>query len=572
MTAVQTISEFTRPDYLETDPRTTANRKAYLRSIWRLIAPELELQYGVYNSTVAAPAAIFSQAVIETLDLWRRHTQIAQLAADLSNNREVNYPYLEAFLENYRIKRTTGQRSVGLVRLIFRDNAMYNFSSHDVFTAKGINFTPTGVFGISPAGRVAYGQNEQVLQALDDGTYTATIELISEDISLAANLPAGTQLVSVNRPHSALLEAVVIESFVGGVQEDTLNTLLPQLIDGIASPVLTSRVNISAQIKALPDITVQDISMIGAGDIESVRDKHGLFAVSQGGRGDIYVRTAPALLTRTISKTCRLVRVMDADTAVYSCSLSRTDAPAAYQITDINSDVSANGLAVISDVRGVDLTGLRYAPDIINYVEGAFSSFQTITMEFVDDGMSRYRGVENFPETAEYKITYEYQPHIDTIQNYCGNRNNIAVMGDLLVKAAIPCKTSVSFSVGFQSGQTAPDVNSLIAPVINTISSTGFMNILPASVIIEAVQKLLPDGMFVSDFIMSGSLLLPVMVSEQREYGTVQALQQVSSAEKEELSFNVPPHATANTVCFFTDANSVHITLKPRQSVSRLSN
>jgi len=564
MTAIQTISEFTRPDYLETDPRTTASRKAYLRSLWYLIAPELELQYGVYNSTVAAPAAIFSQAVIETLDLWRRHTQIAQLAADLAESREINYPYLEAFLENYRIKRTAGQRSVGLVRLVFRDNTMYNFSSYDVFTAKGINFIPTGIFGISPAGRVAYGQNEQVLQALDDGTYAATIELRSEDISLAANLPVGTQLVPVNRSSNSLLDVVVVEAFVGGVQEDTLNTLLPQLLDGIASPVLTSRVNIGAQLKALPDITIHDISVIGVGDIESVRDKHGLFAISQGGRGDIYVRTAPTILSRTLSKTCRLNRITDEENAVYSCWLSGADAPAAYQITAVNSEVSAHGLEVISENRCVDTSGLMHAPDIINCTEGAFSSFQTVYLEFIDDGMKRYGDVANFPETAEYKISYEYLPHIDTIQNYCNNRNNVAVMGDLLVKAAIPCKTSVSFSVGFQRGQTTPDINNLIAAVVNTVSSTGFMNILPASTVIESVQRLLPDGMFISDFVMSGSLLLPVQ-------GTVQVLQQVAAADKEELSFNIPPYATANTICFFIDANSVHIELKPKQSVSRLS-
>jgi len=604
------IHDFMRADYLNVDPVIASERKAYLRRVWYSIAPEIELQYGVYNSTVAAPAAIFSQSIIETLEKWRQHTQIAQLIEDVQNDREINYPYLELFLENYRIKRETGMKSVGLVRLIFSKDITYGFGPNDKFTARGLMFSPTDLFSISPSSKeMVYVPNEQILKKRDDGTYSAVIELESDDILAAANLPTGTQLVLAQDTYGYLLEAEVIESFVGGIQEETMDNLLPQLVNGITSPVLTSRANIAAQIKSLPDITVKELSIIGVGDIESVRDKHGLFHISHGGRGDIYARTTGTLLTKTIMKKCRLVEIIKPPPhlpeqpvmAKYQCFLNRFDAPAAYTIRSVLSEGSTYSLDIVSESRGFDLRGLNFAPDIINCTESAFSVYQTIVFDFIDDNMQRYGDEANYPDEAEYLVSYEYQPHIQAIQEHCMNRSNVPIMGDLLVKAAIPCKTKVYFSVAVQPTQMDPDLNPLITAVINTVSNTGFMNVLPASLIIEAVQRLLPDGMFVSDFVMTGSLLLPtarigcdntmgLITHVEKVCGpkfhtfdriknrhwnhqayTTSTVHYASEADKEELSFDIPPHATANTICFFTDVNDITIDIKRYNSVARLT-
>jgi hypothetical protein len=377
-----------------------------------------------------------------------------------------------------------------------------------------------------------------VLQRLDDGNFAAVIELASETISPAANLPVGTQLVMTRDVYPSLLEATVIESFVGGIEEDTLITLVPQLINGITSPVMTSRANISAQLKTLPNINIFDISVIGAGDVESVRDKHGLFPISQGGRGDIYIKTSNTIQTTTIVKTCELVETIDANNARYRCLLSREDAPAAYTVTSVRGETSSKNLDVVHETRGVDLTGLTYAPDVVNYVEGAFSMFQTIMLEFVDNEMGRFGSTAEFPVRADYTIGYDYLPNIVEIQRHCINRSNVSMMGDLLVKAAIPCKVSIGFSVVVQQGQTPPDINTLAATAMSAVTNTGFMNVLPASVIIEAVQKQLPTGMFVSDFSMSGDLLLPVLHEGE---GAITVLRRTAEADKEELMFDVPP-------------------------------
>jgi hypothetical protein len=572
MADITTEADFTRLEYLNTNPEVVAQRKAYLRSLWHAVAPEIELQYGVINSIVSGPAAMFSQAVIDSLEICRRHTQIQALMEDTNANPEINSPHFDAFLDNYRVKRKTGNYSTGKVRLTFSDNSTYAFGPANTFTARGVDFHPTATYTYIPAGRGVYAQYTYELQRLDDGTYVAEIELQSTTISIDGNLPVGTKLYAVESYYGSLIDIEVIESFTGGIAEDTLSTLMPKLVEGITAPVLTSRANIAAQLKSIPEFNIQEVSVIGVGDQESIRDRHGLFNISQGGRGDIYVRTNGTLLNTTIKKDCKLARTINANTAIYHLYLTKDDMPAAYGITKIKHPEDVTSLKIISEQRSVDLTEEQFAPDIINYIEGAFSAYQTILIEFEDDNIKRY-GEDGPPKLASYDISYDYLPNIVDIQKYCSNRNNISVMGDILVKAAIPCKTTISFSVGTQPGQIelAKDTlkNTIISAVVNTVSSTGFMNVLPSSIIIEAVQRLLPVGMFVSDFNMVGELVLPVI---QQNEGSINILRSTSSSAKEELRFEILPYATVNTICFFTDAESVLVNFKACKSVSKLLN
>jgi hypothetical protein len=202
-----------------------------------------------------------------------------------------------------------------------------------------------------------------------------------------------------------------------------------------------------------------------------------------------------------------------------------------------------------------------YAPDVINYREGAFSAYQTILLTFEDEAAES--------DTDAYYVSYTYQPGIRELQDYCCDEANVSVLGDLLVKAAIPCTTTISFSVVIQEGQATPDLVALASVAASTVNATGFMNVLPGAVVIEAVQSLLPAGVFVSDFMMVGDLLLPETVSGT---GQVTRLRQTAAAAKEELSFKVLPYVTENTVCFFADPNDVHITVKSYRSMSRLAN
>jgi len=558
------LTPFINSDYLGVNPSVVSARKAFLRNLWEAIAPELELQYGVYNSTVAAPTAIFSQAIIDSIDKWREHSQIQSLVENVRNDPEINTQYLDLFLANYRIRRLSGENSVGLVRLLFNANTMYSFGGMDTFLANGQTFHPTAIFTIYPAGQSAHASNSQPLQQLDNGLFSAVIELRSSQVDIAANLPVGTKLIPQGSQPSSLLEVEVIETFVGGIQEDTVEMLVPQLVNGITSPVLTSRANIGAWIKTVPNTVVKEASVIGAGDIESIRDKHGLFNLSQGGAGDIYVRTADSLLTKAIQVRGVLV---DEGTLTYRIELGRDDAPAAYSILGVYSQTSSTALEVTNETRGIDLTGINYAPDVINYREGAFTAFQTIVLEFVDHSIDPTCGT--IPEFGDYTIFYDYLPYIPELQDFVLQRDNIAVMGDLLVKAAIPCKTLIDFSIAIQQGQTLPELSAIKSAAVNAVANTGFMNVLPASIIIEAVQRLLPAGMFVSDFYMAGSLLLPI---QDNQTYSVTNLKRTASSAKEELAFELPPHATVNTICFFTDTNSVNVTFKEYRSVARFTN
>jgi hypothetical protein len=167
---------FTAPDYLSVSPEVLSARKLLLREIWHQTAPDVDLRYGVLNSLVAAPAAIFSQAVIEALDKWRSRTQISALA-DNAGTDELD-EFLEMFLKNYRVVRRQPGNSSGTLRLLFSNDSIYAFGPSDVFNYNGYAYRPTRNFTFSPTTRQAYAVNEQNLTDNHNGTFSGIIEVI----------------------------------------------------------------------------------------------------------------------------------------------------------------------------------------------------------------------------------------------------------------------------------------------------------------------------------------------------------------------------------------------------------
>jgi F420-dependent methylenetetrahydromethanopterin dehydrogenase len=118
------------------------------------------------------------------------------------------------------------------------------------------------------------------------------------------------------------------------------------------------------------------------------------------------------------------------------------------------------------------------------------------------------------------------------------------------------CYPTVSFVVCAQPSQTVPDESAIQSTVVNTIHAAGFTNNLAASVIIRAVQDLLPTDAYIEDFVMTGSLLLP-------------SGETVTKTSVENLEFYEPPYATAKTISFFCDLNSVFTTTKTVTTAAR---
>jgi hypothetical protein len=89
--------------------------------------------------------------------------------------------------------------------------------------------------------------------------------------------------------------------------------------------------------------------------------------------------------------------------------------------------------------------------------------------------------------------------------------------------------------------------------------------VLPASAIIKAVQLLLGDGMYIEEFVMSGTVSLPQLTDDDSGFET---LRQTARSARETLAFHELPYISAKTLCFFVDSESISVQMKSVNNVA----
>jgi hypothetical protein len=553
-----TSTEFLMPDYFTLDATGVQERIAFLIEIWNSFAPELDLRYGVYNSTVVAPAATFSQGIINSIDSWRENTQIAALLEKLQTgvDEEQTNQFFDLFLLNYRIHRNTGQSAHGLVTLLFDRDNQFSVGPSNVLTAKQLTFVPVAPFTILPTTRTVFTSNEQRLVKRSDGLYSAVIEVVCESETTSGNLAAGTQLF-LTQSIQGFIGAYAQTTFLDGSSDSSVEELYHNVVYGVSAPIMSSRTNMSSLLRSQVDLLpIHSDSIIGLNDMEMTRDQHSVYPISCGGRADWYVRTSQNIITQSFIKRASRVSALSNNSAQWRIHIERDDLPGFYSITKIEAPELADPLEQVYEHKSYDLTNYKNAPDIVTPEEAAFSRFQTMIVDFIDPSMDRFGTVDQWPTEYDYTIYVDSMPRLAEIQEYVSTKSNVSIFGDILVKAPIPCKVKVSLSVCAQPTQTIPDGSAIQSVVVNTIHSTGFTNSLAASVLIRAIQDLLPDDAYIEDFTMTGSLLLPDGKT-------------VTKSDTETLTFYEPPYATAKTISFFCDLDSVVVIEKTVMTSAR---
>ena len=191
---------------------------------------------------------------------------------------------------------------------------------------------------------------------------------------------------------------------------------------------------------------IEDISIVGYGDAEMIRDQHWLFPLSGGGRTDLYLRSQQSTQAVSLVKTATLIDILT-DGGVWQFSIARDDAPGFYEVSKIlvrGADPVETGFAVTEDIRGLDLTGDDvYVPDLETVMEGVYSRYQASTIRFLDTSTPT-AGLSINSSTQDYDVTAVTMPLVKPVQEFLGDRGVRNPAGDILVKAAIPCFLSLN--------------------------------------------------------------------------------------------------------------------------------
>lgn len=471
--------------------------------------PSLDLTRGtVFRDLLLRPAAAYHALMQTDMDRLRQSFSLKNIVEDPTL---ADGAIVDGVLSNLQITRDTGATATGQIRLVVSSLNTTPVSSNTVFTASSRTFTVDGAYiGVTTASNVT-SSTTRLLQSRLDGNYEFLVDVTADDPGVESNIEAGTRF-TVNPSIPRLVDAIAAGDFAGGLGEEDNAALAARAQLGISPQVLSGRSHIESLLRSnFPSL--RSVSIIGFGDEEMRRDRHNLFGVSHGGKADLYVRTADFPQTISVDVTAVLI---DKTAGTWQTTLTRDTAAGVYRVVGVyvsgaspaaqldGSLLFLDSLAILSHTRQLDLASAdgEFVPDITDVSEGAFSRYQTLTVQFTDLTTAASTDAMG---SAEF-TAYVYQmPDIAALQSFVNDRSRRNPCADYLVRAAIPCICTSTINVVRRSVDTQIDSASIQLAASAAINNLGFqLGYLPGAKIVVAAHSLLDS---------SATLDLPVSLS-----------------------------------------------------------
>lgn len=493
----------------ELDPAKVESMIATLSQLMTEKHPEVELTRGVFHDLVLYFNGLLNAAIKENID---RVLQSNSLLKITENPALADAAVVDNVLSNFNISRTAGAAATGAATVVFGLPVRTTITPTVSFAVSTTTntFTPTSTFVILPPGSTATEENERVMTDVGDGTYAATITLSADSTGVAGNIKRGEDLV----PSAGLNNVVTVYSsadFVGGKEPETNEAYLQRLKTGLAAKTIGGRDSYVAAILNQPALAnTLALSVLGFGDQEQQRDQHGIVPMSGGGKVDIYAQTNAYAQDREHLLTATYVGP-GATGTIWQLILGRDVSPGFYEIARIAppKDLTSTGYAVVQDTRNADLTSLDFVPDILYTKESAYTRYQTAVIRFEDTNVLPVSTLVPGTSKKLYAVTTRTMPFIQEIQDFVSARGNRPRGADVLVKAAVPCFTKISFEVRKLAADADPDIAAIKQAVVDTVSAVGFSGQLHASLISSAAHKYLGSGQALGPIDMFGRIRRP---------------------------------------------------------------
>lgn len=513
--------------------------------------PKIDLKRGVFHDTVMYYHALLEAAIRENLDIYQSARSLQQIEADPSI---ADTSTVSDVLSNWGVTREEGTKATGEVAIIVNNSASVTISAGSVFESNGLQFTTDNSYTSTTNTVGADTSNDRVMTLLSDGNYMFTIFVTALAVGAESKLEADT-LVVPNSPIPNYVTSYALSSFSGGTSAETNTELVNKLQDGISAKSLSNRSNMRSLLRSLSQFSsVTNQSIVGYGDAEMIRDQHSIFPLSFGGRVDWYVRGQEKLNVVTLIKEATLISI-DSETnhGTWQFTILKDDAPGFYEVRSVllteHSPVNTETFSITSDSRGLDLTGTGFIPDLETQEEGAFTAYQTATIQFLDtetDTTGLAPGAKQ-----NYSVAITNTPHVKELQDYMSGRDTRCFGSDSLIKAPIPCFVQVSMTLNKSSGDEEPDVSSIKNSIATVVNGTAFIGRLDGSRILEAVSGYIQNSISITDLDLLGRVFSPDYANKW-----------IRSADSLVVPSDAGAMVAAKTVQFFVDVSDISINVQ----------
>lgn len=491
--------------------------------------PDVELTRGVFHDLVLYFDGLLNAAIQENIERVRKSNSLLKITADPTL---ADTEIVDSVLSNFNLVRDNGTPAVGVVTIVFNSPTRTAISAATRFTEENdqVVFLPTEAFVALPPTATVSAANERKMVAVGDGTYAANITVRAQEIGAAGNIRRGTALV----PNSVLNNVASVYAatdFIKGKDPSTNEEYLNKLAPALASKTIGSRQSYSSFITGQPAFAnIAHLSILGCGDPEQQRDQHSLFPISGGGKVDIYAQTNTyaqetehlleavyigpnAAYTRNANNNCGSsgIGISTAPGTIWQVTIDRNRAPGFYDVTRVAPPNAPNnsGYGVVLDNRGRDVSELDFVPDILYPQESTYTRYQTAVIQFEDTDTQPSATLIAGQTKKIYAVTTRGMPLIAEMQDFMAAREVRPRGTDVLVKAAVPCFTTISFEIRKAASEADPDIAAIKAAVSDAVSKTGFSGQLHASNISTVVHKYLAGKQALGAIDMFGRIRRP---------------------------------------------------------------
>lgn len=469
--------------------------------------PEVELTRGVFHDLVLYFNSALNATVRQNID---RVLQSNSLLKITQNPALADDTLVDQVLSNYLLTRDTGTRAVGEATIVLTLPVQTTIQAAIQFSVDGVLFQPTQDFVALPPGNTPTNTDEREMLAVGDGTYAVNVLMEAVDVGVSGNIRRGSTFVPDYVPNN-MVEAFAAVDFVNGADPSSNAEYISKLAPALAAKTVGSRASYAAAIRNISEFsTIPHLSILGCGDAEQQRDQHGLFPMSGGGKIDIYCQTHSSAQER--EHILEAVYIGPGTTGTrWQVTLDRDTAPGFYEVVRIAKPLATNqtGYAILQDIRGADLSDLEFVPDVQSPAESAYTRYQTAVIQFEDTDTTP-TGLTVNQSRVRYSVTTTSLPLIAPVQDFLGARDSRSRAADVLVKAAVPCFTKISFEIRKEAAAAnTVDVDAIKAALVAEIQKIGFSGQLHSSVINGVAHRYLTGRQAVGAIDMFGRIRRP---------------------------------------------------------------
>lgn len=468
--------------------------------------PTVDLSTGVVRRLVVHLKAVLDTAAEKNI---RTLEQSGSLKAIIQNPDIADEATVDRVLSNYRIVRSPGARATGSITVVIDQFVPTVIPEGSIFSINNIRFVATASYGVRTDPSLVTTPQDVLLVPVGVNQWGFTIPLTASDVGAAGNVPFGSTVVPAETIPN-FVKAYAATDFTGGRDPETNQQLLDKLKTGLAVRAWTNRISAQAMITNQPAFAgVGAFSIIGFGDAEMLRDAHSIWPGHLGGRSDLYCRTAPLYQTMAVTLPASLV-AKAGPLGTWQIGIGRDDIPAYYLIDKVllpDQNLTDPGFPLISEIRTIDLTGYTdFQVDITDLIEGVYTRYQAAVVQFQDT----VTDVSALPlaTTRDYVVVARVMPLIAPMQDFVNGRDVRPPMGDVLVKAPIPCFCTASFTLNVATGNVV-DTDKVRNDVATAVNALGFTGQLASSFIDQTLHQTVHGLVTVSAMSLAGTIRRP---------------------------------------------------------------